>query len=49
MNTDTAFMMLYEIADVDEDEALAIIAADEFLFVDMLTKAVAGIRARRSG
>jgi hypothetical protein len=48
MNTDIAFMMLYEIAGLDEDHALALIAADEFLFVDQLSAAVADIRARRS-
>ncbi len=49
MNSDTAFMMLYELAGLDEELALTLMAADEFMFVDLLTAAVADIRARRSG
>jgi hypothetical protein len=41
MNSDTALMMLYEIAGIDEEQALVLMAVDEFMFIDLLTAAVA--------
>lgn len=49
MTPEAAFQLLCEIAEIDEEEGLVLVAADEFAFVDRLIEAVADICARQSG